>query len=645
MDARRSLAVVTATLVALTAGTTAAADTGESSVELTGEFRVAIVEGLHEDSGHAEPEYVLLLDTGEDLVELPEVLVPSETRPGSMLSVTVTAPAGMDGAEAADLLAAEEVEVEVTAVAVTAAAAAAVTAEAIGARSLVVLPVYWDGAPMTTSTAELTSMANGTRDFWQRNSANQITLATTVRDAKKIDPPADACDLDQVIRAAEAAHGISGSGTRHTMVYMPKQNCGGWLGIAWLYGNQILINGSPLVDVAAHELGHNFGLGHANQLDCGASTWLSNPLSNCWVWEYWDEADVMGFSHTNGSPGSLNVGLADALGIAQTANLSGMAAGAATAVVPVQNYTGLRGVKATVPGVGTIYAEYRPDAGADRRMSNWAGVQVRLTVDQGWYGVESYLLDMQPTTALAFDRPQLPVSSGWGVPGTSYSIYNAAQSAGGATISNGVDVARIQRYITKVYQDLFKRGVDPSGLTTWTNKLVSGTPRVAVANSITSSREYRARLITASYHRYLNRAPDSGGMETWLGAMGRGMTIQEMEAGFLASPEYYEKAGNTDAGWVRTLYQHVLGRSAGASEVAHWVDKLNRGSTRRSVSLGFLLSTEHLTSVVDGYYVELLDRNIDPSGKVTWVTKIQQGSRVEQIIGGIIASEEYFNKD
>jgi len=37
-------------------------------------------------------------------------------------------------------------------------------------------------------------------------------------------------------------------------------------------------------------------------------------------------------------------------------------------------------------------------------------------------------------------------------------------------------------------------------------------------------------------------------------------------------------------------------------------------------------------------------RSIDPSGRVTWVTNIQRGARVEQIIGGIVASEEYFNK-
>ena len=119
--------------------------------------------------------------------------------------------------------------------------------------------------------------------------------STSIRGAIKIPRPADVCDLSQVIPAAEAAHGVFGSGTRHTMVYMPAQNCGGWLGVAWINGNQILINGAPYIDVTAHELGHNFGLGHSNQLDCGDVTWRSDPLWNCTIWEYWDEADVMGY--------------------------------------------------------------------------------------------------------------------------------------------------------------------------------------------------------------------------------------------------------------------------------------------------------------------------------------------------------------
>jgi Domain of unknown function (DUF4214)/N-acetylmuramoyl-L-alanine amidase len=215
---------------------------------------------------------------------------------------------------------------------------------------------------------------------------------------------------------------------------------------------------------------------------------------------------------------------------------------------------------------------------------------------------------------------------------------------GAAAIMAVTTLSTVQGYITRVYSDLFNRAPDPTGLAGWTSALIAGTPRVAVANAITYSNEYRAKLITGSYAHYLGRTPDPGGLASWLGAMGRGMTIEEMESGFIASPEYYAKAGSTYAGWVTKLYADVLNRPAAPSEVAGWTSALSRGMRRDQVAMGFLLSTEHLTTVVNGYYVDLLGRGIDPSGQRTWVGILQAGGRDEAIIGGIIASAEYYGK-
>ncbi|MCV2394930.1 DUF4214 domain-containing protein [Actinotalea sp. M2MS4P-6] len=199
----------------------------------------------------------------------------------------------------------------------------------------------------------------------------------------------------------------------------------------------------------------------------------------------------------------------------------------------------------------------------------------------------------------------------------------------------------IRAYITAVYYDLFGRRPDPTGLATWTAKLQTGTPYGEVANGITYSDEFRTGLIQSSYRRYLGRGADSSGLAFWLDKMRDGWHIEQMQSGFIASDEFYARGGGTDAGWVRLLYRTVLGRSAGSSEVAYWVGEINGGRTRQSVALGFLYSTEHLTDVVDGYYVSLLYRHIDPTGRTFWVTQIQQGARDEQIIAGIVSSDEY----
>lgn len=199
-----------------------------------------------------------------------------------------------------------------------------------------------------------------------------------------------------------------------------------------------------------------------------------------------------------------------------------------------------------------------------------------------------------------------------------------------------------RRYVTEVYADLFGRAPDPTGRDTWTSALSSGTPRHAVADAITGSTEYRNRLVTRSYAEFLGRSPDPEGLDHWVSAMHRGLTIQAMEAGFLASEEYFNQSGRDATAWVTRLYRHVLNRTPGQSEVDGWTGTLAAGTSRYQVALGFLLSTERLSTVIDGYYQHLLERGIDETGRAHWVGAVQRGARTEQIIGGIVSSPEYY---
>jgi Domain of unknown function (DUF4214) len=203
------------------------------------------------------------------------------------------------------------------------------------------------------------------------------------------------------------------------------------------------------------------------------------------------------------------------------------------------------------------------------------------------------------------------------------------------------DTAAIEAYILEVYADLFARTPDADGLAQWTSRLQRGVPYGEVAHGITSSAEFRSGLIRGAYQQYLGRGADEQGVQHWLGQMGRGLHIEQMQGLFSSSPESSIRAGYDDRQWIVNLYQNVLGRAPGSGEVDHWQRRLQAGTSYYGVALGFLYSTEHLTSVVDGYYVQLLHRNIDPAGAHTWVTAIQQGGRDEAIIASIVSSVEY----
>lgn len=234
----------------------------------------------------------------------------------------------------------------------------------------------------------------------------------------------------------------------------------------------------------------------------------------------------------------------------------------------------------------------------------------------------------------------------------SYSIYSGDISGSAedvvidqnCTATARTSTEQVQKYIAQVYRDLFFRSPDALGLASWTTALLNGTPRVEVANGITYSTEYRSLMIAGVYQQFLGRDPEAAGLANWLRAMEGGMTIAQMQSGFIASPEYYAAAGGTPEGWVAALYDGVLYRAAADAEIQAWVALLAAGGSRSQVAMGFLLSPEHLTDVVTGYYWWLLGRDLDPTGKAAWVFILGAGGRDEAIIGSIIASDEYYNR-
>ncbi|WP_217614373.1 DUF4214 domain-containing protein [Cellulomonas sp. GbtcB1] len=664
---RAGLATAGAAVLGLLAPVAALADEPTQEFQVDGRVvyrtsdRVG-AEGRHFEEGSVTTAYAEVGDAVIDLsaVQAPVVgaeLSPSEGLPaGGAVTVTIQARAGLDEDGALAALATEEdavapatqvVDVEVTdgGTDPTSLPEAALVS---GVHQLVVVPARWSSSA-TVPTTELQAAAAGTETYWERQSNGRVDLQTSVRAAVTVTRPA-LCDEDAIMGQVLEQTGLTPTSTRHIAVWFPEHAGCDFAGLATINGGAIWLNGATDIYVLAHELGHNLGLGHANTLVCttagGGRVPLTSDGRTCTVTEYGDDTDVMGQGRDWTRPGSLSSGFADALGWATVTRIDSPVLATTTVdLTPLSQTTGVRGVRLT-SDLGPVFADFRPAVDSDAlHRPEWAGVQARLVLTDTTYRYPtSFLLDLRPT-APSFANPSLPIGQTWDVPGADAAITTTSV-AGTARVTVGpsAEASQIQRYVTKVYQDLFLRAPDPTGLTSWTRNLLAGQPRVAVANAITGSDEYRSRLIAGAYQTYLGRSPDPAGAASWLRAMQTGSTVQSIEGGFIASAEYYQRAGGSNSAWVARLYQHVLNRNPSAAEITGWTRQLAQGKSRTSVAMGFLLSSEHLTTVVDGYYVDLLDRHIDAVGQASWVSQIQRGGRVEAIIGGIIASQEYFSK-
>ena len=92
---------------------------------------------------------------------------------------------------------------------------------------------------------------------------------------------------------------------------------------------------------------------------------------------------------------------------------------------------------------------------------------------------------------------------------------------------------------------------------------------------------------------------------------------------------------------MRRLYEVMLGRSASASEVAHWRGQI-ASSGRAAVASGVWWSREAANNRAGGYYELFLGRAPDRAGKVSWggVLLTRGEGAVRE---GIAGSVEYRN--
>ncbi|MCA0146201.1 hypothetical protein [Blastococcus sp. LR1] len=410
-----SLAVAAAVALSLLAvpAAPALAEEVPDGATVVGELVQAWPEYLDEDEAEHRADDGLLSwiepETGDAVriatADLAEI---EDAQPGATLEVTVGAEVE-DSASREDGLdeAREVVEAAVVEQAPAPAPAPGTAAAApVGTTNAVtVVLVRPGGAPADSRTpAQVTTAVDGAvKSFWSGESGSRITVGVAAAH-NWISTTADCSRPHDLWNEAAAAVGWTRGAGRHLLLYLSSNAPGcadGLAEVGWgpQSGGRLYVR-HVTTSILAHELGHNFGLGHSSLLQCDAAV----DSGTCMVEPYFDWYDVMGVSWEQ--VGSLNVAQADLIGVlpaAQQRTARAFDPGATVRLTPMSGRSGVRGLR-LVDSLGYEYwLEYRTATGRDSWLGTAAnrknlqpGVQLRLAEP----GADtSLLLDGTPSAA------------------------------------------------------------------------------------------------------------------------------------------------------------------------------------------------------------------------------------------------------
>lgn len=316
----------------------------------------------------------------------------------------------------------------------------------LGKQDVLVLLVNFQDNPVQPWTPQQAEeMVFGTvNDYYQENSNGKTLLSGDVYGyyTLPIDATCDSWAIHVNAQQAAEAQGVDLSAYNRMVYIFPEISSCGWTGKGTLGGTVSLawINGSLSLRTVGHELGHNFGLHHAEQLECGSDIIGDNCISIT----YGDSLDIMGESGVTGHFNSFNKELlgwlTSASGEVITAGGDGSYLLEPYETAPMGAAKGLkvlRGIDSSTGKQLWYYLEYRQalgfDSFLDAKPGITNGVVLRLATESDIQS--SQMLDMTPaSTRYDLDDAALLAGRSYSDPDAGVTITTEWADATGASV-------------------------------------------------------------------------------------------------------------------------------------------------------------------------------------------------------------------
>jgi hypothetical protein len=147
--------------------------------------------------------------------------------------------------------------------------------------------------------------------------------------------------------------------------------------------------------------------------------------------------------------------------------------------------------------------------------------------------------------------------------------------------------------------------------------------------------------VESLYENILGRQADIAGLDYAVTNIYNGGTFDQVKVNLLASDEFFQAAGGSNAGFLQKAYLDILNRGVDPGGAAAFGAELASGASRGVVAEQIVSSVEAEQIKVATFYEEILSRPADVGGLQYWTNTLAHGGQDTAIQSQLLGSTEF----